>query len=105
MAEPRAPKATGALTALLIALPLGLVLAWSQPTDGPSRAELAAALTQDGGAPVAARDIESLHCEKAASIGYECRWRQRVDDVWQQREDAFAIETEGWQLLPKTRDM
>lgn len=95
----REPKVTGAATALLIALPFGLALAWSQSTVGPSRAELAAALSHGAEKPVRASDIESIACEERAASGYQCRWRQRVDEVWQARSAAVSTSGDGWRIL------
>ncbi|MBO9576270.1 MAG: hypothetical protein J7494_11070 [Sphingobium sp.] len=93
----REPKMTGAVTALLIALPFALVLAWSQPTRGPSRAELAEALSREAGRTIAASDLRSIRCT-VQSVTYECRWEQRADEAWSERSGRLATGGDGWRL-------
>jgi len=90
------PGSLKALPALAIALLVGLVLAWSQRSIGPSRAELAGALSKTGAGRVAASDIRSLRCVEAAAGGFACRWRQRVDDAWIDRTGRARIDGSGW---------
>lgn len=87
-----------ALPALAIALLIGLVLAISQRTVGPSRAELAQALSKSGKDPVAASDVRSLRCTEAATGGYACRWQQREDGAWIDRSDSARIDATGWHM-------
>lgn len=94
----REPGRMGAVAALMIALAFGLLLAWSQSTQGPSRAELAAALSIEAGRVVAASDIRSIRCA-GQSIGYDCRWEQQVDEVWRQRGGRLATDVDGWRLV------
>lgn len=99
MDKERGPKVTGAWTALLIALPFGLILAWTQPTAGPSRAELAAVLSRDTGRDVKTADVESVHCDDTGSAVYQCRWRQQQGDAWQDRAAAITASSSGWQVV------
>lgn len=94
-------KSVSALTALLIALPFGLVLAWSLPTQGPSRAELAEALSSASARPVPASDLRDLSCDDPGTQGIACRWQQRVDGDWQARSGALAVSAGGWQLVER----
>lgn len=93
----REPRMTGAATALLIAMPFALVLAWSQSSNEPSRAELAAAVAKATGKKVAASDIESVQCT-VQSVTYDCRWLQRDGDVWQQQAGHLSTGADGWRL-------
>jgi hypothetical protein len=87
-----------ALPALAIALLIGLVLAISQRTVGPSRAELAQALSNSGTDRDAASDVRSLRCDELQSGGYACRWQQREDGVWIERSGNALIDTAGWHV-------
>lgn len=98
----RGPKATGAMTALLIALAFGLVLAWTQRTVGPSEAELATALSRATGQQVGPGDVEALRCGESIPVGYQCRWRQRDGDSWQERGGRLAADATGWRLVEET---
>ncbi len=91
------PRSLGGLAALLIALAVGLVLAFSQRTSGPSRAELAQALSRTGNGAVATGDLRSLTCAEPTPQGYACRWQQREDDLWRDRPAAWA-----WGLMAGT---
>lgn len=91
------PGSLKALPALAIALLVGLVLAWSQRSTGPSRAELAGALSKTGAGRVAASDIRSLRCVEAAG-GFECRWEQLQDDAWIDRTGRARIDGSGWHV-------
>lgn len=82
----------------MIALLIGLVLALSQRTVGPSRAELAQALSTGGNDRVAASDVHSLRCSEFSTGGYACRWQQRVDDVWTERSGRAQIDGAGWHV-------
>jgi len=88
----------GAPAALLVALGIGLLLAWSQRSDGPSRAELARALSLEARANVAAADIRSVSCEQQTDR-YACRWRQRIDGDWQDRSGSVWSGPEGWHMI------
>jgi hypothetical protein len=90
-----------ALPALAIALLVGLVLAISQRTVGPSRAELAQALSKDGKDRVAASDVRSLRCAAIPAGGYACRWQQREDDAWTERSSNAQADDGGWQVSRK----
>jgi len=92
MAAPRSP---GALAALLIAIPFALVLAWSQSSQAPSRAELAAALNRAGDTSVTASDIRSIDCAAPDADGYACHWRQL--DV--ARSGHFVVDSTGWRQV------
>lgn len=87
-----------ALPALVIALLIGLVLALSQRTVGPSRAELAQALSKTGKGTIAASDVRALRCTEAATEGFACRWQQREDGAWIDRSDIARIDTAGWHV-------
>jgi len=92
------PPAAGPFKALLIALPFALVLAWTLPTQGPSRAELARALSRDG-ETVAAADLQSIRCTRSAhGMGQDCRWRQRSETGWRTGMGRLATTGEGWRL-------
>ena len=84
-----------ALPALLIALIVGAVLVVSQRTVGPSRAELAQALSNADGDRVGVADIRSLKCEEAPG-GFACRWKQFVNEAWVDRSGAAKIDAGGW---------
>jgi hypothetical protein len=90
-----------ALPALLIALIVGAVLAVSQRNVGPSRAELARALSNTDGDRVAAADIRSLKCEEAPG-GFACRWKQFVNEKWVDRTGAVKINAGGWHTIAGT---
>lgn len=94
-------RPVSALRALLIALPIGLILAWSLPTQGPSRAELAQAITARDGGAVSARDLRDLQCGNAVGGGYACRWMQREGDAWQARAGHVHVSAEGWRLTAR----
>lgn len=100
MAAPRSP---GALMALLIAAPFALVLAWSQPSSAPSRAELAKALDRAGQGAITASDIRSIDCAEPDAAGYACRWRQREDGAWLARSGRFAVGASGWRFMDEGR--
>ncbi|HEY1125313.1 MAG TPA: hypothetical protein VGE65_06745 [Sphingobium sp.] len=94
------PAETGSLKglpALLAALLVGLVLALSQRTIGPSRAELADALSSARPQRVGANEIRSLTCREAPG-GFTCRWRQLEDGLWVDRAGAARIDAGGWHL-------
>ncbi|MBO9670143.1 MAG: hypothetical protein J7485_06475 [Sphingobium sp.] len=93
------PGSLKALPALAIALLVGIVLAWSQRSTGPSRAELAEALSKTGTGRVAASDIRSLRCAEAAR-GFTCRWQQLRDDAWIDRTGNARIDGGGWHATP-----
>ncbi len=90
-----------ALPALGIALLIGLVLAISQRTVGPSRAELAQALSKTGKGTVAASDVRSLRCDELQSGGYACRWQQRQDDAWIEHAGQAQVNGQEWQVSPE----
>lgn len=85
------------LPALLAALTVGLVLALSQRTTGPSRAELADALSSARPQGVGANEIRSLKCREAIG-GFNCRWRQFEDGSWVDRAGAARIDVDGWHM-------
>jgi hypothetical protein len=87
-----------ALPALAIALLIGLVLAISQRTVGPSRAELAQALSKSGKDTVTASDVRSLRCDEFQTGGYACRWQQREDGAWFERSGQAQIDAAGWHV-------
>jgi hypothetical protein len=87
-----------ALPALAIALLIGLVLAVSQRTVGPSRAELAQALSKTGEDRVTASDVRSLRCDEFPAGGYACRWQQREDGAWMDRSGNARIDPIGWHV-------
>ncbi len=93
------PRSLGGVAALLIALAVGLVLALSQRTTGPSRAELAQALSRAGEGAVAAGDLRSLKCGDAEARGYACRWQQREDDLWRDRSGRLGMAPDGWRMI------
>ncbi|MBO9581214.1 MAG: hypothetical protein J7498_10020 [Sphingobium sp.] len=93
------PGSLKALPALAIALLVGLILAISQRSVGPSRAELAAALSTIGADRVAASDIRSLRCEEAGT-GFTCRWQQLRDAAWIDRTGSVRIDGGGWHAAP-----
>ncbi|GEM_PF-1602537 len=91
--------AAGPLKALLVALPFALVLAWTLPTQGPSRAELARALSRDGDS-IAPSDIESIRCAAVArGVVQDCRWRQHGEQGWRSGTGRLAATAEGWLLV------
>jgi hypothetical protein len=82
------PKAGWA--ALLVTLPLGLVIGWSQPAQAVARAS---------GHAVRSDDIRSIACERVAGPqGLACRWRQRAEDGWRDRAGSLAAGPDGWRL-------
>ena len=93
-----APRPMKALPAMLVALLVGLVLALSQRTTGPSRAELAEALSQAGKEKITAGDLRALRCTEAGAGGYACRWQQRVDETWVERSGSARIDGAGWHV-------
>lgn len=88
-----------ALPALLIALLVGVALAISQRSVGPSRAELAKTLSHADGNRVLAADIRSLRCDERQSGGYACSWQQREEDAWVDRTGSAQVDGRGWQLI------
>lgn len=95
-----APRSISGGKALLIALPLALVLAWGERTRGPSRDELAQALTRAAARPVSPSDIQSVKCNGAeAGEGYLCRWRQREGGVWRSHAGRLGANNDGWRLI------
>lgn len=92
----------GAWAALGIALAIGILIAWTQRTTGPSRAELAQALSQPSGRIMAA-DIKSLWCEEHGD-GFACRWQQREDGTWVQRSGRMQADQRGWRLAQAASD-
>ncbi len=94
-------RPVSALKALLIALPIGVILAWSLPTRGPSRAELAQALMARDGGAVKASDLRDIQCRNATRGGYACRWMQRANDAWQARAGHVQASGEGWRLAAR----
>lgn len=90
------PRTIGAARALLIALPFGLLLAWSQSARGPSRAELATALSQVEGRRVKAADLRSLRCDDASAGGFACRWEQLEVGRWTVQNGRLSVRDNGW---------
>jgi hypothetical protein len=85
--------------ALLLALPIGLFLTWTQGGGEPSRAELAGAIARESGRTVPVGAVRSLGCEKVADRqGFECRWKQLEDEVWLKRSGHLHASTDGWRL-------
>jgi hypothetical protein len=99
-----APRSLGALPALAIALLAGIVLALTQRSDGPSRAELAQALMRAGDGAVPVRDLRSLSCDAYQSAGYACRWQQRIDGDWRERTGRVQIDAGAWSVDPGVSD-
>jgi hypothetical protein len=95
-----APRSLGALSALGLALLMGIILALTQRSNGPSRDELADALSRAGQSAVAASDLRSLRCDVYQSTGYACRWQQRVDGDWHERTGRVQIDARGWSVDP-----
>lgn len=89
----------GAGKALLIALPFAFLLARGEPTSAPSRAELAGALSREGGHGVATSDIRDLRCRDLPhAAGQECRWQQLENDIWRDRAGHVGVGGEGWRI-------
>ena len=95
----QAPSA-GAGKALLVVVPMALILAWSQRSEGPSRAELALALSRASGQTVRTGDLRFLNCA-TAQAGFDCRWEQRIDGVWQMRTGPISTSGGSW-TMPET---
>jgi len=92
------PRPLSGLAALLIAMAVGIFLALTQRSNGPSRAELAQALSQDGNVPVATSDLRSLKCAEANAQGYACRWEQQIGDGWRPKSGVVIPGAQGWRM-------
>jgi hypothetical protein len=92
-----APRSMGGLAALAVVLVLGLILGRTQRIEGPSRAELARALSLSG-VTVATGELRSVDCEPAPSGGYDCRWQQHVRNDWQAQSGAVVLGAQGWRM-------
>lgn len=101
---PAEPRAMSGRRALLIALPLGIAIALTLPTRGPSRGELAQALAQAGDEDIGASDLRDLDCRESTD-GYACRWQQREAGEWTGRTGALRGGADGWRMIgtPKER--
>jgi hypothetical protein len=90
--------------AVAVAVALGLVLAWSQGRDGPSRIELAQALSATADRPVRGDDLRAIGCTRTADgQGYACHWRQRMDGDWLARSGLLRADAQGWRLAGNAR--
>lgn len=92
-----APRSMGGLAALAVVLALGIVLARTQRIEGPSRAELAQALSLSGPA-VATGELRSLDCAATPSGGYACRWQHYASERWQEQSGHIQLTHDGWRV-------
>jgi hypothetical protein len=86
----------GAWGALGIALAIGVLIAWTQRSVGPSRQELARALSSSA-VVVSPADIRSLSCEEQTA-GFACHWQQREKGMWLDRAGGLEASARGWRV-------
>lgn len=84
----------------MIAFPALLLFAVAVTDGGPTRAELAAALTERGRA-VRASDVRIVRCvaPEEEPTEYRCSWRERDGRSWRRRDNWFAIDGSGWRVI------